>query len=138
MAEIVALKKREPLVWCCTQCGCSTFKLYEGGITECASCEAKGGDHGEWISELPEPDGPVKEVLPDSKVISFGSMSPQIALQTMLRRVDAENVVAIIAMENNGRVRTWGGIDTPERCGWLDRRLDEARGMLTMLVKPGG
>lgn len=137
MSNVVGLPRREPLVWCCTHCGCATFKLYEGGITECASCEVRGADNGEWVRELPEPEGPVKEVLPDSKVISFGDASPAAALRSMLQRVDADKLVAIIAMETNGRVRTWGGIDTQDRAEWLDRRLAEARGLLTMLMPKG-
>lgn len=134
MGEVVGLAKRKPLVWCCTACGCSTFKLYEGGITECASCEAQGADNGEWISELPEPEGPAKEVLPDSKVISFGDASPLAALRSMLRRVDADNLVAVIAIEANSRVRTWGGVDTEDRREWMHQRLGEAGELLTMLI----
>lgn len=134
MGEVIGLKKREPLVWCCLECGCSTFKLYEGGITECASCQRQGRDNGEWINELPEPEGPARDVLPDSQVISFGSMSPAAALRTMLKRVDADNMVALIAVESNGRVRTWGGINSADRAEWLDRRLSEARDLLTIFV----
>jgi hypothetical protein len=137
MSNVVNLGTREPLVWCCAACGCSTFKLYQGGITECAACELKGSDNGEWINELPEPTGPVKDRLPDSKVISFGDASPAAALRSMLQRVDADSLVCIIAMENNGRVRTWGGIDAQDRVEWLDRRLVEARGLLTMLTPKG-
>lgn len=134
MGNVVDLDKREPLIWCCAACGCSTFKLYDGGITECAACELQGSDNGEWIKELPEPAGPMKDKLPDSKVISFGDASPAAALRSMLQRVDAENLVCIIAMETNGRVRTWGGIDTQDRVDWLDRRLSEARELLNMLT----
>ncbi|TAA54024.1 hypothetical protein [Shinella sp. JR1-6] len=138
MSNVVSLGKREPLVWMCASCGCTTFRLYEGGMTECASCEVQGADNGEWINELPEPTGPIKDVLPDSKVISFGDASPSVALRSMLKRVDADNLVAIIAFESNGRVRTWGGIDTLERVEWLDRRLSEARELLTMLAPKDG
>lgn len=137
MSNVVKFGKPEPLVWCCSACGCSTFKLYEGGITECAACEMRGADNGEWVNELPEPEGPAKDVLPDSKVISFGDASPASALRSMLQRVDADNLVAIIAIEANGRVRTWGGIDTQERVEWLDLRLADARGLLTMLTPKG-
>lgn len=137
MSNVVSFGKREPLVWCCASCGCSTFKLYEGGITECASCELRGSDNGEWINELPEPEGPAKEMLQDSKVISFGNASPSAALRAMLQRVDPDALVALIAIETNGRVRTWGGIDTQDRAEWLDRRLAEARELLTMLAPRG-
>lgn len=134
MSNVVSLGKREPLVWCCASCGCSTFKLYEGGITECASCELQGADNGEWINELPEPEGPPKDKIPDSRVISFGTASPSAALRSMLQRVDPDALVALVAVETNGRVRTWGGADTQERVEWLDRRLSEARELLTMLA----
>lgn len=103
-------------------------------MTECASCEARGSDNGEWFNELPEPVGPVKDVLPDSKVISFGDASPVIALRSMLNRVDPDKLVALIAIETNGRVRTWGGVDTKDRVAWVRRRLKEAQELLTMLV----
>ena len=138
MSNVIGLGKREPLVWCCNACGCSTFKLYEGGITECASCDLQGSDNGEWINELPEPAGPVKDKLPDCKLISFGDASPAVALHSMLQRVDADELVCIIAMETNGRVRTWGGIDTQDRAEWLDRRMAEARELLTFLAPKNG
>lgn len=138
MSNVVTLGKLEPLVWCCAACGCSTFKLYEGGITECASCELQGADNGEWVNELPEPEGTPKDKLPDSKVISFGSASPSVALRAMMKRVDPDALVALIALETNGRVRTWGGIDTLDRGEWLDRRLGEARSLLTMLMPKSG
>jgi hypothetical protein len=69
------------------------------GITECARCELKGSDNGERINKLPEPAGPVKDKLPDSKVISLGDSSPVAALRSMLQRMDAGKLVCIIAME---------------------------------------
>ena len=126
--------KRGPWVWCCAECNCSTFKLLEGGVTECAACGLQGAENGEWIKELPEPSGPVKEVLPNANVISFGDVSPSIALRMMMERVDADSLVALIAIEENGRVRSWGGIDTADRAAWLDRRLVDARELLTKCV----
>lgn len=134
MTNVVSLHNREPLVWVC-RCGCSTFKLYEGGVSECANCNKQSADGGEWVNELPEPEGPVRDVLPDTKIISLTDASPAAALRGMLNRVDADALTALIAIESNGRVRTWGGVDTEDRREWLDERLEDARGLLTMLVQ---
>lgn len=52
----------------------------------------------------------------------------------MLARVDPDEAVAVVVILENGRVRTWGGIDTDDRRDWLDGCLDDARDLLTMLV----
>lgn len=135
MSNVVSIHKREPLVWVCN-CGCTTFKLYEGGMTECASCGIEGAEGGEWVHELPEPPMVAKERLPDTKVLSFAD-SPASALRTFLSRADAETMVAAIFIHTNGRVRTWGGVDTKDRVRWLQRRLKDAKELLTSLIPEG-
>jgi hypothetical protein len=133
MTNVVSFAKPEPLVWVCS-CGCSTHRLYTTGAIECASCEniasVSGGD---WVKELPEPSAEPKKVLPETKVISMAG-TPAAALQTMLRHVNPDELVALVAIMENGRVRSWGGIDTQERVEWLDRRLADARDLLTSFV----
>jgi len=88
---------------------------------------------GEWLKELPEPSAEPREDIPETKVISFNG-SPRQALQTMVKRVDPDTMVALIAIQENGRVNTWGGVDTEERREWLGRRLEEASDLLTSLI----
>lgn len=135
MSNVVGFGKppSEPLIWVCASCGCSTFRLYSSGATECASCGQVGADHGDWFRELPEPEGDPKEATPETKVVSFNG-SPAAALRTMMRRINPDEMVALIAIMENGRVRTWGGIDSRERAEWLDRRLADARDLLTFMT----
>lgn len=138
MSNVISIgaAKPEPQVWVCV-CGCSTHRLYTTGAIECASCKNIASvSSGEWVKELPEPVAVPKEVQLETKVISLNG-SPKRALATMLDRLDPDTTVALIAIMENGRVSTWGGVDTSDREEWLDRRLADARDLLTTLV-PGG
>lgn len=133
MSNVVKFGKPDPLIWVCA-CGCSTHRLYTTGAVECASCgDVASVSGGEWVKELPEPPAEPRDTLPETRVISLAG-SPAAALQNMMRRVNPDELVARIAIMENGRVRSWGGIDTQERVEWLDRRLADARDLLTMLA----
>lgn len=134
MSNVVSFAKPEPLVWVCA-CGCSSHRIYTTGAIECASCgNVASISGGEWLKELPEPPAEPRESGPETKVISIAG-SPRRALASMLNRVDPDSLVCMICIQENGRVRTWGGVDTKDRARWLVRRLKEARALLTTLVK---
>lgn len=134
MNNVVEFTKPEPLVWVCA-CGCSTHRIYTTGAIECASCENIASVSGSgWLKELPEPTAEPREALPETKVISF-SGTPRQALASMLSRVDPDGLVCLISIQENGRIRTWGGVDTKARARWLGRQLKEARALLTTFAK---
>lgn len=133
MSNVVSLFESEPLVWVC-KCGCSTFRLYEGGAVECASCGVIGPEGGEWINEVPEPPMVARQQPIETKVISIAGNDEQ-ALNSMLVHADAKTMVAAIFIYTNNRVRVWGGIDDNKRIRWLARRLKDARELLTICVR---
>lgn len=135
MSNVVGFNRPEPLAWVCTPCGCSTFKLYETGVTECANCGLQGTDNGEWVKELPAPSGKPREAVEDTKVVSLGTAAPVAALRGMMRKVDVDALNSLIAIEESGRVRTWGGVDTDERAKWLSARLSDAHDLLTVCLR---
>lgn len=131
---VVPFVKPEPLVWVCA-CGCSTHRVYTSGAIECASCENVASVSGEWVREsLPPPNPDPRLATVETKVIALTG-TPKQALDSMMHHAKAENLVALISIAEDGRVRTWGGVDTKARERWLARRLKEARGLLTMMVK---
>ena len=131
MGEVVSLKTTEPLVWVC-HCGCSTFRFFSNGAQECASCGTVS-DGGEWMAEKPEAPVVPRETERETRVISFAG-SPQQAMREMLRKGRDENILALVAIGEDSRIRTWGGVDTKKRSAWLGRRLKEARELLTVCV----
>lgn len=135
MADVVPIKA-EALVWVCN-CECSTFRCYANGTMECADCGLISDcDRGGWVRELPEPTYPVREVQGQTKVIAL--QEPRYALQNMMRKVNPEELVALIAIETNGRVRTWGGVSGSEgrvRARWLRQQLKTAYDLMTIFLK---
>jgi CDGSH-type Zn-finger protein len=135
VSNVVTLPKREPLIWVCT-CGCSTFRFFSNGTHECASCGIIS-DAGEWMAEKPAAPVTPRETERETRVISFAG-SPQQAMREMLRKGLDENILALVAIGEDSRVRTWGGVDTKKRSAWLGRRLKEARELLTVCVPKAG
>lgn len=134
MADIVELRpKAEELVWTCGHCKCVTFRLFSTGEVECANCMKRDcGCH--WRRQLPEPDGQVVlDDTADTKVVSFGG-TPAMALREMMRKVDVDRLQALIAIETNSRVRTWGGINSVEQIDWLDNCLANASELLKVPI----
>lgn len=133
MSNIVSLKP-EILVWACGACDCSTLEVFSNGTTRCPNC----GDVAdrEWAMLLPDPEyPPKKKVTP--KVITLAA-SPASALRNMMNNVNVDELAALIAIEENGRVRTWGGVNDPERKRWLRWRLKDAYDLMTRpFVKEG-
>lgn len=122
----------EDLIWCCAECECVSFKLHVSNVIECASC-GNTGPSGEWIKELPEPAAEPEERYVDANVVSMNG-SPRSALRKFARDSDTDNLLALVSIQENGRVQAWGGIENPMRVGWLHARLEDAYKLLTMYL----
>lgn len=124
MGEVVGFKSPEELIWVCSHCKCTTFCLYSSGEIQCASCGVRDVGEGQWARELPEPVGePTETSYHDRNITSLGS--PQTALKHMMQHVNVDTLEALVAIESNSRVRTWGGYfsDDPDKRKWIRRQL---------------
>lgn len=116
------------LVFIC-KCGCTSFILYESGVTECCNCEtvSSDADRGDWRLRLPpkpaEPEG-----MPDTvKITHIGTSKG--ALQRVLDHGKSDNTAFVIIGTKDGNVRTWGNdlVSAGETVWWLDEMLAMAR-----------
>lgn len=130
---VLAFPPRPPegkIVWRCS-CGCLSFTLLARGEAVCQMCGALArGPVGDWRKELPEPSGDVPPPgLGDRTVTKLDSSYA--ALRRTLNKASADRTAAVIVLQDNGDVGTWGRMDTDEESAWLDHRLAVAREMLT-------
>lgn len=134
MGEVVGLKPRDRYVWACGDCGCTTFELFTDGDKVCANC-GNAGDAGQWIDQLPDPVGEIVQTNTHTKVIYIPEAKS--TLQQMMRKIDEDRVMALIAIETNGQVRTWGGITEADKIEWLQDCLANAEELLQVCVPKG-
>lgn len=133
MNNVITLRPaREPMVWRCN-CGCSTHYALEDGTLECASCgTSQIGPTGEWLTRLPEPS-PGRSAAPEQRERTVVSIDdPAACLRRTLRKASVGETSFVVVAQNSGAVTTWG-CDFKERAqrGWLNRRLADAKRLLT-------
>lgn len=113
------------VVWRCN-CGCLTFFVRADQEIECAQCKTISADAGSWRARSPEePLGAVEEVEADDVIVTdLGD--PFHAIRRVLKKVDPDNVAALIVINNDGSLSTWGAADGKAQAGWMRRRVSSA------------
>lgn len=113
------------VVWRCN-CGCLTFFVRADQEIECAQCGTISADAGSWRARSPEePVGEVGEVEPDDVTVTdLGD--PAHAIRRVLKKVEPDNVAALIVINNDGSLSTWGETDGKAQAGWMRRRVASA------------
>jgi hypothetical protein len=136
MGQVVGFPSQdEPdMIWRC-DCGCTTFQAHDSGFLECAHCSLMHeGIGGKWRAFLPDvPSKVVEGEAGDFKVTQIGVSAS--ALKRVTRQADPEDTAALILLQKDGKVSTWGGdFDTLEQAEWFERRIADARSMLKVLA----
>lgn len=131
--SVVEFPSPERLLWVCA-CGCRSFTLYADAVVECADCGTlQAGEPGGWRQALPAAPAsapPLENTTSRTVVTLQDARSMVLRLQKDEALVD--ELVALIALRGGGGLRVWGeAFDTEARQAWLDRRLAEAREILT-------
>lgn len=122
--NVIQFGKREPapsqdrVVWRCN-CGCLTFFIRADQEVECAQCGVISADCGDWRARSPEePDGDVAEVaLGDVKVTDLNSSEN--AIRRVVKKIDPGNLIALVVLNADGSISTWGSADTEEQGQWM-------------------
>jgi|GEM_PF-2511959 len=138
--NVVPLPTRLPMYWQCS-CGCRTFWVRDDGVLECGHCHGSVEDAGTW--RLPSRDAARIEddAAGDSaprgfNVVSLGS--PEVAIKRVLREADTDKMCALIVLQSDGIISTWGHeFETPKKKAWLGRKLKLARQMLSDIEVSG-
>lgn len=133
MTNVISLPPRnqDKVVWRCG-CGCITHFLRADGEMECAQCGVLAeGDTGEWRVNLPDtPAKPRETETGDVKVTDLNSSDA--AIRRVLKNADTSTMVALVVLHDDGALSVWGeDLDTDERRDWFDRRIADAKAMLT-------
>ncbi|CAN0653111.1 conserved protein of unknown function [Nitratireductor aquimarinus] len=133
MSNIVSFPSRDQdqVVWRCN-CGCLTNFLRADGGLECAQCgELASADYGEWRKRFPDtPASPKEQGAGDIKVTDLNS--PKQAVKRALLNADCDTLAALVLLHSDGAMTVWGEhLDTDERAEWFDRRMADAKALLT-------
>lgn len=133
MTNVVSFPARDQdrLVYVCG-CGCRTHFARADGELECANCGALDNvSGGEWRRRLPEPPASPEPLVGGySTVVELDTDSAAIA--RMARDAEPGKMAVMILIFADGTVRSWGReILEAEQIEWLDKRLGDAREMLT-------
>lgn len=126
-------EERDQLIWQCG-CGCYSFWLREDGAGECFNCGALAEDGaGGWrVPAPPAPGEPTPSTTEGgSSIVSFAFKGA--ALRRVLSRASEGDTAAIIVVQNDGAVHTWGEIG-PEQGEWFAGRINIA--LEVILAKP--
>lgn len=134
MAEIVEFKKPDEDVYTliCVDCSCVTFQFLSTMKMLCANCKRvctvdKLAGY-EWVAQMPEPPGNPRVTSEEITVVSIDD--PRASLRNFLKASLSEDthneLVALVAIHDSGRLRTWGGVEEMERLPWLIERMADA------------
>lgn len=125
----------EKAYWACN-CGCMTFYVRVDGGIECPGCGMNTWDHGHLrvpdgadIPRLQMGDDPTPDTM-----IKWRDDEPNFPFERMAQRVKSGEFQALIGLKEGGGISTMKDrmpFNTPERRGWLLRRLREAYELLT-------
>lgn len=118
-AEIITLKRPEPRIWICP-CGCSTFRLIEGGEAECAACDQRA-DHeaGGWDTHPADQTSPVETPFD----IVQGNGSVAFAQARARKRAQEPDATLIAVARADGTATIWTAAETPKQIKWAKRQL---------------
>jgi hypothetical protein len=122
---VVDLPKPDREIWVC-DCGCATFELNRDGTATCAICShIPSADSGAWFADVKGgPDLDDNATAPIQDVHGNGSV--EFARRRISQIAAGPDVVAMIALRENGGVHTWSTVDTEERVKWLRRKVKDA------------
>lgn len=115
MSHVVPLKPakedEELGIWFCN-CGSYSFKLNERSEAICLIC---GDNHGTgmWAHD-PRPNSMPVHPTPTTAISVRSDGTVDFALKEAIRKIDAEKTLALVIIQHNAAVTTWGGSETPE------------------------
>lgn len=112
-------------IWVCV-CGCSTFRFYGDGTSECAGCDLALDGAGSWYEF--RPDGGYRTDTIRSVVHGNGSIS--FARERLRRAVLSDDVRMLVAARADGTLSTWFGCESEKQRRWMKRRMKEAMRIL--------
>jgi hypothetical protein len=133
MSNIVTLPRRDAdkIVWRC-DCGCLTHFIRADDEVECAQCGTlANGSGGEWRRNLPDVPAIIGEVESgDVQVTDLNSADA--AIKRVLRKVDADQMFALIVVNTDGSLSVWGRtLKTDDQRDWFDRKMADAKAFLS-------
>lgn len=129
--EVVAFPRQclDRMIWRCP-CGCISFSLRADGVAECANCNRVMDGLGEWRERLPEPTANAPAPSGDDVVVTKMSETGA-SLSRVLAKASHEGTAAVILLQIDGMVSTWGVPMSADQLEWFDGRIASARKMLT-------
>lgn len=128
--SVVAFPRQglDRIIWRCP-CGCTSFALRADGVAECANCERAMNGLGEWRERLPEPPQTVHASAGDLTVTKMSETGAN--MDRVLKKAHHDVTAAVIVLQSNGEVSTWGVPMSAAQLDWFDGRIAAARKMLT-------
>lgn len=131
MSEVVHLQPREPGVYVCLRCSNTTWRVLENFTVECGNC-GQVIDKDVGVASHAR----VSRIADDVKLMTTttfadGDETDSLAWRRICKGSKPGNTAALIIVDDNGGVRTWGTkFDTKDRKSWLRQRLRTAFEML--------
>ena len=132
MSEVIAFPSKAPpeMMWVCG-CGCASFTLGGEGCLTCSACKHPvGADAAGGWSAPTLPDTAWEGPSPVNHLTSNGS--PEFARQRMSTFAGEPDVAGIVIIRKSGAVHAWTDVDTAKGVEWLQERLKDAAGIITM------
>ena len=132
MSDVIQIPIRRDEIWVCL-CGCSSFSLLGDGSIECSSCGTWAEEMGSWYEEKPAAEATDDPPFGDIQ----GNGSVDFAKAQVIRSVQSVDVVMIMTVAENGRLKLWTSVEGKAQEKWLLRQFSAGKKLFMTVCKNG-